>query len=355
MQRTYRSRKKQKEQCQANPPRPTVFTHNPYWQVSNDEVPDDEGEWQVVSSSVPFQPPERETPEKQPVVRRCEECCREGVITGDTIQWYLRRQLQVPKRCQQCRDQRKNRQKLRQPNPAAPVIIRGFPHEEAKTWSSTWNASQTTPPKSAQPETPAPRRTSSSKTSTTAISPSRYRNSSPIKGKFWDVQSSSNESDDDELPQKAHTTYWYAPANSCIQYDSALQQEQFMDPPHYPPVSNEGLDPFPAWNLPDMIQRDDGPEPPVQVNEGLSPQDALVQWTQIISSHYDWHVSARPATTPWMHLGALYESSSEDSNLPSLQSSSTELDEQHHKLFTTKPDIHGHQSTNTEDPESQSE
>ena len=50
------------------------------------------------------------------------------------------------------------------------------------------------------------------------------------------------------------------------------------------------------------LEQESHPSPPTP---GLSQHGALEHLSRIISSQHDWHVTARPATEPWMHLSAV--------------------------------------------------
>ena len=152
----------------------------------------------------------RKAPWKEPEVTSasfleycCKVCRKPFVLTVSNVHWFLEKNLQVPKRCDQCQDRQRMHQRASSEKTAKPAQVHEYRHACAKPW-----------PKLHQPKQPRPSSNASSSSS------------SIPEGKFWDCQSTSSESSCQSTTRPIFTNYWTAP--NADAYDTPSQQEDLF-------------------------------------------------------------------------------------------------------------------------------
>ena len=152
----------------------------------------------------------RKTPKKEPEVTSasfleysCKACRQSFVLTVSNVHWFLEKNLQVPKRCEQCRERQRIKQRASLEKTAKPARILEYPHASAKPWPKLYPPNQSTPSSNA----------------------SSARSCIP-EGKFWDCQSTSSESSCQSTTKPAARNYWTT-ANPAV-YDTPFQQEEMF-------------------------------------------------------------------------------------------------------------------------------
>ena len=142
----------------------------------------------------------------------CVQCSRPWSMTTTNATWYIEHEMQVPKRCIQCRATRRNRTNKKMQRraliPSQEVKITEHPHSPSHPWN--------------KPVFPEPSH------------PSRHGDKPveeewpKLQGKFWDNSSDEAKSKDEnesleEQPATSSMPYWSL--TSVFNYDSPAQQE----------------------------------------------------------------------------------------------------------------------------------
>ena len=140
------------------------------------------------------------------------KCCRQPFqVSVSQAHWFLERSLNIPKRCEKCREKQRQRKECLKTSHPARVIE--YAHNAPKTWAI--------PPQSPSPDS-----------ETTSVTSSAH---SQPKGRFWE-ESDTDESDSPPTPKdKIPRSYW---TNTAAYYDSPSMQEELFSS-DCPPQAHE--------------------------------------------------------------------------------------------------------------------
>ena len=192
-------------------------------------------QWVTKAKKRPYKVPLPKAPDNEQMLHfQCMRCRRPWQNTADQAAWCIHHSMQVPKRCQECRNSLRERKKNNIPQAATEARTIQHARLPAKSWDQI-------SPNLAPPSNKTSRHTASKNISgetqfLSSCSDQSAEYNQPLLGRFW---SSSNSRSKPSFvspttsPKRLQGHLDQTEINAAT-YDTPQEQEQLLDPPEYP-------------------------------------------------------------------------------------------------------------------------